>query len=44
VVRKVKLPLVTPGPLKPMLFVVNPPQGAARYQAFVPQSMTPVGY
>ena len=36
--------LVEPGPLNPTLFVVNAPNGPDRYQRFVPQSMTPVGY
>ena len=33
-----------PGPSKPTLFVENSPYGPDRYQAFVPQSMTSVGY
>jgi hypothetical protein len=44
VVRKVNVPLVRPGPLKPMLFVVKPPQGSESDQRAVPQSITPVGY
>src|SRR6266516_5816689 len=40
----VKLALVGPAPLKPMLSVVNPANGPDRYQLFVPQSITLDGY
>src|SRR2546423_4687581 len=41
---KLKLALVGPAPLKPMLLVLNAPYGPERYQRLVPQSTIPLGY
>ena len=43
-VVKVNEALVGPEPLKLTLLVRNPAHGPLRYQALVPQSITPLGY